>query len=173
LRLCEMDRPVWIEAESKRIGLVQVPEILFRQMHHSVTVHVDAPMAERVKVWREDFPHWAQDPVAMVDRLKSLKPLIGGDELASWQDLAARGQVDQLFARVMEVHYDPSYARSIKKHYSHTLNPRYTIKLTSMRPQALAKAARELDEAAHGMNKLLPPGALPGERAPPEDDGAV
>jgi tRNA 2-selenouridine synthase len=172
LRLFDMTRPVWIEAESKRIGLLQLPEILFRQMHHSVTVHVDAPMCERVKVWREDFPHWAQDPATMVERLKSLKPLIGGQELALWQDLAARGKVDELFTRVMEVHYDPSYARSIKKNYGQTTQPRYNVKLSSMRPQALARVARELDEAAYGMNKLLPPGALPGERPAPESDGA-
>lgn len=72
-------------------------------------------MTERIKLWREDYPHFVTDPVAMVERLTPLKPLIGGEELQLWKDLAAEGEVDTLFERVMVAHYDPCYARSDRR----------------------------------------------------------
>jgi tRNA 2-selenouridine synthase len=106
---------VWVEAESKRIGRVQLPDALFDAIRGASTVvQMSAPMVERVRLWREDYAHFAADPVAMVERLAHLKPLVGGDTLATWQALAAGGDVDALFERVMVDHYDPCYARSLR-----------------------------------------------------------
>ena len=56
-------------------------------------------MAERVRLWREDYPHFAADPQAMVRKLEPLKPLVGKETLAHWLDLATEGKVDELFER--------------------------------------------------------------------------
>jgi tRNA 2-selenouridine synthase len=117
MRLLDHARPVWIEAESKKIGNLQIPESLFEAMHRSPVVQLSAPMAERVRLWREDYPHFAADPVGMVEKLVPLKPLVGGEVLASWQALAASGQVDALFESVMLLHYDPCYTRSTRRNY--------------------------------------------------------
>ena len=143
LRKMDPSRPVWLEAESKRIGNVQLPDALFDAMRRTSPLRVSAPMSERVALWREDYPHFAENPVAMVDDLAPLKPLIGNEELNLWRSLAAEGHVDALFERVMLAHYDPCYARSAKRNYVAIESVR-VIELPSLGAQSLAVVAREL-----------------------------
>ena len=117
MRRLDPERTVWIEAESKKIGNLQLPDSLFEAMHRSPVVQLSAPMSERVRLWREDYPHFAADPAGMVEKLVPLKPLVGGEVLASWQALAASGEVDALFESVMLRHYDPCYTRSTRRNY--------------------------------------------------------
>lgn len=118
-RLSEFDpsKPVWVESESKKIGQVQLPDALLNSMRSGMTIAVDAPMAERVKLLREDYAHFEVDPQSMIDRLAHLRPLIGGEEFSVWEDLAARREVPALFERLMRSHYDPTYRRSILRNY--------------------------------------------------------
>jgi tRNA 2-selenouridine synthase len=143
LRRLDPARPVWLEAESKKIGQRQLPDALEKAMHRSPTLHLEAPMAERVRLWREDYPHFAADPAAMVDKLLPLKPLVGGKELELWRTLAAAGRVDELFERVMVAHYDPCYARST----AHAYGPgdaAQRLVVDSLAPEALARVAASL-----------------------------
>jgi tRNA 2-selenouridine synthase len=143
LRGMDPSRPVWLEAESKKIGNLHLPEALYAAMHRTTPIHVSAPMAERVKLWREDYAHFAQDPVHMVELLAPLKPLIGGEELKLWQELAAAGDVDRLFERVMTAHYDPCYERSTRRSYA-TLDEAQKVELVSLDRERLLEVAREL-----------------------------
>jgi len=117
LRRMDPHRPIWIEAESKKIGNLQLPEGLFDAMHRAPVVQVETPMAARVQLWREDYAHFAAEPLAMVDKLMPLKPLVGNKTLLLWRELAQDGQVDALFENVMARHYDPCYARSTGRNY--------------------------------------------------------
>jgi tRNA 2-selenouridine synthase len=117
LRRFDPARPVWLEAESRKIGNLQLPEGLIEAMHAAPMIHMTAPMSERVRLWREDYPHLAADPVGMVRKLEPLKPLVGGEVLQRWRVLAQAGLVDELFERVMVDHYDPCYTRSTTRNY--------------------------------------------------------
>jgi tRNA 2-selenouridine synthase len=143
LRAFDPTRPVWLEAESKKIGNLQVPDALHQAMHRTTPLHVSAPMGERVRLWREDYAHFVEDPVGMVEKLSPLKPLIGGEELALWHSLAEAGQVDELFERVMTKHYDPCYERSTRRSYK-TADAGPSIELPSLSPEALAAVAADL-----------------------------
>jgi tRNA 2-selenouridine synthase len=143
LRKFDPSRPVWLEAESKKIGDLQIPDALHEAMHRTTPLHISAPMQERVRLWREDYAHFVTDPVGMVEKLAPLKPLIGGEELARWRSLAAVGQIDELFERVMTMHYDPCYARSTRKSYK-TADSRPFVELPSLSPEKLATVASDL-----------------------------
>ena len=146
LRRLDPAHEVWIEAESKKIGDLQLPDGLYQAMHRSPVIQLSAPMDQRVRLWREDYPHFAQDPVGMVDKLQPLKPLIGKETLAHWQALACGGQVDELFRSVMERHYDPCYERSTRKNYGRGGPARHVV-LHSLAPPELRECARQLAEA--------------------------
>lgn len=146
LRRFSADRVVWVEAESKKIGNLQLPESLYETMHASPVVNVDAPMAERVKLWREDYPHFARDPQVMVHKLEPLKPLVGKETLTRWMALAAGGHVDELFECVMTQHYDPCYQRSTRRSYGRRIEAASSV-LESLDPGGLASVARQLIEA--------------------------
>jgi len=143
LRRFDPGRPVWLEAESKKIGAVQLPDGLFEAMRHAPIVTLAAPMPERVKLWREDYPHFAADPVAMVGHLEPLKPLVGKETLAHWHGLAATGATDALFESVMTLHYDPCYARSNRRNHGAPGGAR-RLALESLEPEALAQAVRRI-----------------------------
>jgi tRNA 2-selenouridine synthase len=143
LRGFDTARPVWVEAESKKIGEVQLPDALHDAMHRSPVWNLLVPMHERVRLWREDYPHFVSQPSEMVTKLAPLKPLVGGDELASWQTMASNGQTDTLFERVMTVHYDPCYARSTHRHYGPPV-PHQEVALDSLDTAALALCAARL-----------------------------
>jgi tRNA 2-selenouridine synthase len=143
LRRLDPARPVWIEAESKKVGRLQLPDALERAMHASATVYLAPPMAERVRLCREDYAHLAADPLAMVAQLEPLKPLVGGKELELWRGLAAAGRVDDLFERLMVAHYDPAYARSTEYAYGPS-DKGLHLAPESLAPEALARLAAEL-----------------------------
>ena len=143
MRQFDQGRPVWVEAESKKIGALQIPQSLFEAMHRSPIVELTVPMPARVQLWREDYPHFATDPVGMVEKLLPLKPLVGGDTLAMWQSLAASGNVDALFESVMLRHYDPCYARSTGRNYLRA-KATSTLDLTGLDRTLLEPAAHRL-----------------------------
>lgn len=143
MRRLAPSRPVWLEAESKKIGNVQLPAALHEAMHRSRVIDMTAPMSERVRLWREDYPHFAAEPGAMVDKLLPLKPLVGNQEVSHWRELAEARNVDELFERVMVAHYDPCYARSTGRNYR-SQGDRSAIQVGSLEPNALAVTAGEL-----------------------------
>ena len=134
-------RPVWVEAESKKIGRVQLPAPLHEALRGAPTWRVSAPLAARVQVCREDYAHFAAAPLQMVAKLEPLKPLVGGETLAHWRALAEAGDSDALFASVMERHYDPCYERSLKREQA--LTP---VELAGVDEASLRAAARVLIE---------------------------
>ncbi len=146
MRKFDAGRVVWVEAESKKIGNLQLPESLYEAMHGSPVVNIDAPMAERVKLWREDYPHFAVDPQGMVRKLEPLKPLVGKETLARWMALAVEGHVDELFESVMTLHYDPCYLRSTRRSYGRRVEAA-GLMLESLGPTWLVEATRQLVEA--------------------------
>ena len=147
MRRFDVNRTVWVEAESKKIGDLQLPESLCEAMHRSPTITIETPMSERVRLWREDYPHFAADPQAMVRKLEPLKPLVGKETLAHWMALAAEGRVDELFESVMTRHYDPCYARSTRRNFGPERGDDY-LRLESLAPEGLAAAIERLNATA-------------------------
>jgi tRNA 2-selenouridine synthase len=146
-RLSEFDpsRPVWVESESKKIGQVQLPDALLTAMRKGTTILVDAAMPQRVQLLREDYAHFEADPQSMIDRLAYLRPLIGGEEFAAWQELADRRAVPELFERLMRNHYDPTYRRSILRNYP-DIDASPKVMLEDLSPAGLLPVARSMRE---------------------------
>ena len=137
------EKPVWVEAESKKVGAVQLPLALFEAMHAGRIYSLTAPMSERVKVWREDYPHFEQDPAWLIERLRPLTPLVGSAEFTEWESLAQSKQMPALFQRLMENHYDPAYGRSIGKNYPN-LDAGRQVVLTALDVATLSTVAQGL-----------------------------
>ena len=143
LRAFDSSLPVWIEAESKKIGAIELPAGLLKAMRCARLFDVSAPMPERVQLWRDDYGHFERDPDAMLERLRQLRPLVGGVEFSLWHDLAQERRMPEMFQRLMEAHYDPSYARSLAKHYV-TLDRAVAVPLDRLDRQSLLARAAQL-----------------------------
>ena len=143
LRALDPARPVWVESESKRIGAVQLPESMFRRMHAGRLVRIATPMPERIRMWHEDYPHFAADLIGMVAVMARLRPIVGGQEYEHWQRLAQAGDADALFEHLMSAYYDPLYERSLRRNYA-GVDDAPLVSLDSLAPEALDRTAREL-----------------------------
>lgn len=140
LRQFDKQRPVFVEAESKKIGLINTPESLLNQMRVSNCVLIDAPVAARVQLLTEDYAHFLTDPALLIQRLTPLLPLHGRQVLDHWQMLAEQGKWAELVEKLLAQHYDPSYRRSTAKHFSRL--PEATIlKLDSLDSRTLRSIA--------------------------------
>jgi len=143
LRKFERALPVFVEAESKKVGELQVPEGLIRAMRVSECVRVEAPVGERVRFLIDEYRHFLADPAALGAQLDCLTPLHGKDTIAAWKALAERGDWDTLVCELLVSHYDPAYRRSSAKHFVR-LTAAQTVALESLSAQSIACAARTL-----------------------------
>lgn len=136
-------RPIWVEAESKKIGNVQVPDALLQTMRKGLTIIIDAPMDQRVLLWREDYRHFEEDPQGLLEKLAYLRPLVGGEEFEAWKALADQRAMPDLFERLMRNHYDPAYRRSILRNYP-DIDKSPSIMLEDLSPQGLQIVAKDM-----------------------------
>jgi tRNA 2-selenouridine synthase len=137
------DRPVYVESESKKIGLLQMPEAMRETMATGDCVWLDVPLAARVAHIRNDYAHFVANPLTLVEKLQPLKELRGAKLLEQWRSQAENKDIDALFASLMIDHYDPLYTSAIKKNYEH-LNDAQQIAYDPTDSHSLRQAAREL-----------------------------
>ena len=143
LRTLDPARPVWVEAESKKIGQLQIPEALMSAMNAAQRFEISAPIAERVRLLQEEYPHFTSEPAQVIEHLLPLKPLVGAKELEAWGQLAAERQIDALVTRLLQNHYDPSYGRS-RDRRTGVCPPRVPIELPDLTLASIESAARSL-----------------------------
>jgi tRNA 2-selenouridine synthase len=118
LRHFDTQRPVFVEAESKKIGLINTPESLLSKMRTSECVLIEAPVAARVQLLMEDYKHFLSNPALLIERLTPLLPLHGRQVLDHWQLLAEQGNWAELVEKLLIQHYDPAYRRSTANNFT-------------------------------------------------------
>jgi tRNA 2-selenouridine synthase len=112
----DLARRVWVEAESRRIGRITVPEPLLRRLHESPVVEIAATRQARLAYLLRDYAWLGDDPGSLAAKLGSLRELLPKDVLAQWQAWALQRDLPPLFEALMASHYDPLYARSQGRH---------------------------------------------------------
>jgi tRNA 2-selenouridine synthase len=110
-------RPVYVEAESRKIGALRVPEALIVAMWAGECVSLEAPVPVRLQLLKDEYAHFIAHPDALRQALESLVPLHGRATIGGWNELALAGRWDKLVAELLARHYDPAYTRAIAKHY--------------------------------------------------------
>ncbi len=119
LRRFDLARPVFVEAESKKIGNLRVPQTLIAAMWESACVTLEAPTALRVAMLKDEYSHFVADAAALGTQLDCLVAHYGPRQIAAWKSLAGGNDWDALVRELLETHYDPAYTRSTLKHYPH------------------------------------------------------
>jgi len=140
LRNYDPQRPVFVEAESKKIGLINTPEALLKKMRASDCLLIEAPVAARVQLLMEDYKHFLSDPALLTQRLAPLLPLHGRETLAHWQTLAEQGSWTTLVEELLTKHYDPAYRRSTASNFA-LLDKARVLHLASLDDDALRSVA--------------------------------
>jgi tRNA 2-selenouridine synthase len=117
LRTLNPARPVFVEAESRKVGNVQVPGALIEAMRGSQCVTIEAPQAVRVALLTSQYGHYVRDARVLGERLQALAPHYGRATIERWCALAQHGRHAELVAELLATHYDPAYDRSLARNF--------------------------------------------------------
>ncbi len=137
------ERLVYIEAESRKVGVLSLPNSLVERMRASPCVHVQVPQDVRVKFLMADYAHFLDNPNLLIERLSWLVETHGRGVTDSWCELARKGEWESLVGELLMQHYDPAYKRSSGIGFQQP-NEANVLKLSSLDGDGLRKVAEDL-----------------------------
>lgn len=142
LALQKMDPalPVYVEAESNKIGLITLPKALVNAMHQGECILVETPLATRVAGLLEDYRYYVDNPEYLIEHLQPLHQFHGEKQLLRWKELIHAGDLASMVGELLTLHYDPSYLRATSKHYTKLPDARH-IHLTNIDVKSLQDIA--------------------------------
>ncbi len=113
----DASHPVYVEAESRRIGVLQVPDAVIAAIRGAPCLRVDARRPARADFLLRDYDYFIARPVWLIEQLGHLRGLQSNETLARWAALIEAGEFRTLVEELLEQHYDPLYQRSQEKNY--------------------------------------------------------
>lgn len=128
---------VLIEAESKRIGKIVIPDFLIKKKENGIHLRIDLPIEARVKIIMEDYEPWAH-PERCLEAYQIIKPRIHTPVAQEIENCLKQGRTG--FERAIELlllyYYDPRYA--------HT-ESQYSGSFTTIKADTVEEAAAALE----------------------------
>ena len=120
LALAALDpaRPVHVEAESRKIGNLHVPEAMIARIRNGECVAVEATLDARVAFLLKDYDYFLTLPEFLGQRLDVLRSLQSRETMARWQQLILDADWPTLVRELLELHYDPLYRRSQEHNFA-------------------------------------------------------
>ncbi|MFA7436966.1 tRNA 2-selenouridine(34) synthase MnmH [Castellaniella sp.] len=118
LQQFDPNRPVFIEAESRRIGQVSLPDALLQGMHAGRCVRVRTRLPKRIDFLLQDYDHLFETPDTFSQQLHKLIGLHSRKTVSHWQALIHHQRKAELFNALVQMHYDPAYQRSSHHHFA-------------------------------------------------------
>ena len=108
-------RPVLIEAESSRIGSINLPPKLFNAMKAAPRITLHAPIEARAKLLSRIYAAEGVDTEILDECLERLVTLRGRAQVAEWKLLLAEQKYEELASSLITLHYDPRYTKGREK----------------------------------------------------------
>ena len=124
LQGADPQRPIYAEAESRRIGSIQLPDAILERLRDGECINIEATLAARVDFLLGDYAYFLKDPDWFNSRLDVLHKLQSRETIARWQDYAHTGQWRTLVVELLERHYDPLYQRSQNRNFAGLDSPK-------------------------------------------------
>ena len=112
LQRVDPTRPLYVEAESRKIGRLAVPTPLLSRLRESPCIAIAATSESRIAYLLRDYAYLGDDSEELAGNIALLQGLQSNETLARWQGWARNRELATLFAELLTLHYDPLYARS-------------------------------------------------------------
>lgn len=168
LRPFDPNQPVFAEAESARIGSIDIPKSLLDPLHAGVCVDVAANIDERLEFLLQDYGPLFEQPEDFKQQLTRLTGLHSKKTILHWHELIDHDARAELFGELIAQHYDPAYARSSHQHFQGLANAmRFTFRPNTGNALDQAKTLLEqLKQTHNGAGQCASSPVLPEERQP-------
>ena len=137
-------RPVWVEDEASLVGNLHVPPAVFEAMKTAMRHSIELPLDVRVRFTLAEYSDLTQQPAHLKALLDKLVKHQGHKVVLGWHELVDAGDYASLVRSLLELHYDPANARSIRERRA-----KYSPEVVTLPPSALDddSLARELPAA--------------------------
>lgn len=146
LKSVDPRRPLYVEAESQKIGERRIPSALLTALRAASCIRLEASVAARATFLQDGYAHFVSNAEALFDKLALLTPLFGAKKIEDWRATAALGDWTNLVTRLLDEHYDPAYLRSSQKNFLH-FDEAVVFNLEAISPATLARAAQQIKAA--------------------------
>ncbi len=110
------DKYVFVEAESRRIGRVLVPEYIHQDMKNGIHIFVDAPLDFRSKLIIDEYTKSNNCNDEICEALKGLTKYIGEKNAEEYCARVEAGDYEDVVKELMIKYYDPMYMHSSDKY---------------------------------------------------------
>ena len=134
---------IYIESESRKVGVLSLPTCLVEQMRASIYVRIEVPLSARITFLMADYPHFLASPTLLTERLTLLIETHGHAVINRWCDMAQTAQWQALVSELLVQHYDPAYKRSSSLALKQP-NQLKVVQLDALDSASLNKLAKEL-----------------------------
>ncbi len=138
--------PVYVEAESKKIGQLQIPGGFLERMTEGECLRLEGPAARRVRFLIEEYRHFLAEPAGLKEKLSCLTAHYGHAVIGRWLSQADAHAWQALVGDLLHTHYDPSYLRATTRNYLHYDSGRQ-LSLERLDEAGIASAAAELSRS--------------------------
>ncbi len=154
LRRFDAERPVFLEAESNRIGACRIPDILWSEMTRSPAIEITADVPQRACYLSRTYQELIQRPEHIKNTLLRLRRYHSSETIDHWIELLEAEQILGLIRSLIEEHYDPAYARSRKKRNRKIIK---SISITELSPAQILTTAKRIGIALDTRTGLVCP----------------
>jgi tRNA 2-selenouridine synthase len=137
--------PVFVEAESRKIGNLRLPAELFTAMQSSPICEICADIPQRVDFLLRDYDYFTQDALNLKKHLDALRTLLGHERVNAWHEQIDQHDFAGLTGSLLQHHYDPLYARARQRDYSATPT---TFTASTLDEAEIARLAAAIMETA-------------------------
>lgn len=136
--------PVYIEAESKKIGRLRLPEQLFDTMTtQGELVRIEASLDARVEFLLRDYDYFLTEAEKLKSQLSHLFHLHGKQVIDGWYELIEKAEWSTLVEQLLVRHYDPAYRKSMEATYAQ-LSAASTVLVKDLGPNQMGAIAAKI-----------------------------
>lgn len=107
---------VFVEAESKRIGRVLVPEYVYEGMREGKHIFVDADLDFRSNIILEEYTKNHNHKEDIIDSLEKLRKYISDKRIDEYIRMVNQGNLNEVTKDLMIKYYDPMYMNTANKY---------------------------------------------------------
>ena len=138
LAALDTSQPVFVEAESNKIGDLLIPPTLWHAMIAAPRITISASLDARADFLMRSYADLVEDQEELLTRIGKLSPYHARDVTEHWRALAIGRNYRALARELMAQHYDPRYAKTYAKRDHEDLGQ---VCLPSLDPDNLALVA--------------------------------
>lgn len=105
-------KKIWVEAESIKIGKLNIPSKLWKKMDEGISVKLKSTVDERVKFILKDYKYFTKEPELMSNAMLVLKKIIKKDDYRVIEENLKNGDYMSFVKSLINHHYDKAYKKT-------------------------------------------------------------